>query len=65
MNPQISRKDMLAMVRAMKVYGGSFVVALSECFILADTSNLSKLFTAFPEIVIQYSEMARHLPNED
>jgi hypothetical protein len=51
--------EKLEMIRAMKKYGGSFVVALSECFMLADHNNLRRLCAAFPEYVKQYQEMAR------
>lgn len=46
------------MMRAMRRYGGSFVVALAECFARADSSNFEKLCKAFPEYVEQYLEMA-------
>ena len=53
------RDEMLKMAEAMRLYGGGFVVALSECFILADHNNLQRLYTAFPEYVTQYTEMAK------
>ena len=52
MNPTHDEK--LAMCRAMRVYGGSFVVALAECFIHADSNNLARLYAAFPEYVEEY-----------
>lgn len=55
----LSRDDMLAMVTAMNKYGGSFVQSLSECFILADHENLTRLYAAWPEYVQQYHEMAQ------
>jgi hypothetical protein len=55
----LSHDEMLRMVSAMNRYGGAFVHALSECFILADSDNLVRLLRAFPEYVEQYCEMAR------
>lgn len=50
--------EKLRMVRAMKVYGGGFVKALAECFLLADRYNLQKLCEAFAKYVDQYRDMA-------
>lgn len=60
----MTHDEMLKMVEAMKRYGGSFVVALAECFILADVDNLYRLEMAFPEIVQQYrfSADGRNIP---
>ena len=58
-NQIMSRDDMLYMVDAMLRYGGGFVKALSECFILADRDNLARLYATFPEYVKQYTEMAQ------
>lgn len=49
-----SHDEKLKMVENMRRYGGGFVVALSECFIRADASNLKKLCKAFPEYVDTY-----------
>lgn len=54
----VNHDEKLDMVDAMKRFGGSFVKALAECFILADDLNLAKLEQAFPEYVKQYQEMA-------
>jgi len=62
----MSRSEMLEMVTAMRRYGGSFVVVLSECFLRADNENFQKLCVAFPEYVEQYLEMSRptkHAPD--
>jgi len=56
----ISRDEMLKMTEAMRHYGGSFVVALSECFVLADHDNFQRLYAAFPEYVAKYSDMAKN-----
>lgn len=48
----------LKMVSAMRTYGGSFVQALAECFIRADSENLNRLVTAFPEYVQKYMDFA-------
>ena len=59
MNHKPTRDEMLNMVAAMHKYGGSFVRALSECFILADSDNLTRLYRTFPEYVKQYTGMAQ------
>ena len=51
--------EKLQMVDAMHRYGGSFVIALAECFIRADAHNLDRLYQAFPEIVARYIQIAR------
>ena len=56
----MNHNEKLQMVRAMRRYGGSFVLALSDCFIKADAANLDRLIKAFPEIVAHYSEVAEH-----
>lgn len=48
----------LKMVAAMKIYGGGFISALAECFLLADNNNLDILCGAFPEVVERYSHSA-------
>jgi len=55
----------LKMVRAMRVYGGGFVKALSECFVIADSDNLERLERAFPEYVEKYSEWARKMEEDE
>jgi hypothetical protein len=45
----------------MKVYGGSFASALAECFLLADSENLERLYKAFPELVLKYTTMFKFL----
>ena len=54
----MSHDEMLRMVQAMHRYGGSFVRAISEAFMVADENNLRRLETAFPEIVSKYSALA-------
>ena len=44
----------LDVVTNMKKYGGSFVVALSECIILADINNLRKIADTFIAYIIEY-----------
>lgn len=44
-------------IEAMKKYGGSFVHALSTCFLFADSDNFKKLRHAFPEYWEEYREM--------
>jgi len=54
----MTHDEKLDMVDAMKRFGGSFVKALAECFLMADDDNLVRLERAFPEYVKQYREMA-------
>lgn len=61
----LSHNEKLAMVKAMKFYGGSFVVALSECFIRADSNNLRKLYDTFPEYVEKYREFAAKMKERE
>jgi hypothetical protein len=46
-------------VRAMDLFGGSFVRALSLCFVTADEDNRRRLKAAFPEIWAEYAEHVR------
>lgn len=48
----------LKVVEAMEVYGGSFVMALAECYRHADPINFAKLQNAFPEYWERYEVMA-------
>ncbi len=61
----LEHDEKLKMVKAMRVFGGGFVKALSECFIRADGNNLLRLCDAFPDYVEQYKDMAKHLAKED
>jgi len=54
----MTHDEKLKMIAAMHAYGGSFVEALAECFLRADSDNQERLEQAFPEIVSQYTEMA-------
>ena len=49
--------EKLELVKSMQTYGGSFVVALSECILRADVENLKKLEKAFPEYIEKYKNM--------
>jgi len=55
----------LQMIKAMRIYGGGFVRALAECFLLADSRNLARLTQAFPDYVTKYQELAGGLPPEE
>lgn len=46
-------------IRAMRVYGGSFVQALAELAIHADPENLSRIKKAWPEYWKNYEEMGQ------
>jgi hypothetical protein len=40
----------------MKLFGGSFVKALAECWLRADRGNKTKLEEAFPDYFLEYGE---------
>jgi len=47
------------MIECMQKYGGSFARALAECLLRADPTNYQKLKRAFPEYILEYTEMAK------
>lgn len=51
-------------VKAMRVFGGSFVVALADCMERADESNFAKIKITWPEYMKQYEEMGQKLKQE-
>lgn len=51
------------MITAMDRYGGSFVKALAECFLIADRDNYERLCIAFPEYVEQYLKSTESEPH--
>ncbi len=51
---RMSSGDRKTMYDNMQKYGGSFVVALSECFLRADSNNFAKLCVTFSEYVTKY-----------
>ena len=53
---EIGQDDKLKMIENMEKYGGSFVVALSKCFLIADDIDLKKLLKTFPSYVDRYLE---------
>lgn len=46
--------ERLYTAKAMKKFGGSFVKALGECLLLADSDNVKRLEAAFPEYLEKY-----------
>lgn len=44
-------------LEAMEAYGGSFVVALAQCFRRADPINFKKLKSTFSEYWEEYEKM--------
>jgi len=50
--------EKLKVAKAMRIYGGSFVQALSECIIRADQHNFQKIKNTWPEIWEQYLEIS-------
>ena len=57
--------DKFWMLKAMRMYGGSFVKALGEAWECADYINNAKLVAAFPELIEQYTEIGAHLRRVD
>lgn len=47
----------IATIKAMQVYGGSFVKALANAWQHADEQNSAKIEAAFPEYIEKYSKM--------
>lgn len=58
----MTQDEKLAMVEAMRSYGGNFIRSLAECFLTADPNNLKRLCEAFPDYVQRYREMAEIMP---
>lgn len=57
-------KDTVVIYR-MRRYGGSFVKALAECFLVADATNFKKLKKAFGQYWREYERpMFNGLPKE-
>ena len=52
-------------LRAMHIYGGSFVKCLGEAARHADAENLMKIKTTWPEYWAQYEEMGVRLKKID
>ena len=44
-------------IENMRIFGGSFIKSLAECFSHADPINFRRLKNAFPEYWEQYSKM--------
>jgi len=57
----MNEKQFYYMIMAMERYGGSFVVALADCFRKADAVNFAKLMHAFPEYMKEYSQKGEML----
>lgn len=51
---EMSRDQQLRTAHAMLICGGAFVRSLSLAMTKADTDNLRRIHTAFPELAIQY-----------
>lgn len=50
----MTHDERLITCRAMKQYGGSFVKALSEAWLLADAKNMERIEGAFPDYMAKY-----------
>lgn len=46
-------------VQAMRIYGGSFAEALANLFDRADPENQQIIKDAWPDLWVQYADMAR------
>lgn len=51
---EIVEQNRLKIAKNMRIFGGSFVQALSECVVYADSINLGKLVDAFPHFFKVY-----------
>lgn len=54
-------EEEIQIVEKMKIYGGSFVQALADCFYNADLVNFKKLKKSFPEYWEEYRNF--EIPN--
>ena len=57
----MNETDKFWMLKAMRMYGGSFAKALGKAWECADYINNAKLEEAFPELIEQYTEMGAYL----
>ena len=58
--PTSTRASELETIEAMRKYGGSFVKALAEAAIRADTENLEKIKLAFFETWSRYEQWGKN-----
>ena len=52
-------------VKAMRLWGGSFVKALAECVIAADDENLEKIKRTWPKYWEKYFDLGQGLKEKD
>jgi len=50
---------MAEILEAMRRYGGSFIVAWAQLYIVADVKNQTRLELAFTDEIIRYEEIVR------
>jgi hypothetical protein len=50
----MTRDELLPIIAAMNKYGGSFAKALANAMLLADSENLQRLTSAFPDMIQSY-----------
>ena len=50
----MTHDEKLITIRAMDAYGGSFVKALAQAWLLADEDNCRRIEAAFPEYMQKY-----------
>lgn len=54
-----TRSTDVDVIRAMRIYGGSFVQALGLAALYADTTNLQLIKSTWPQYWNRYAEMAK------
>ena len=52
-------------IQAMRTFGGSFVQALGEAASRADSTNLQRIKTAWPEYWKEYTEHGKYLKQKE
>ncbi len=63
-SPQAEAEDYWTIV-AMRRFGGSFVEALGEAALRADSWNMARLKKAFPDYFHKYAELGATLKKEE
>ena len=57
----ITQEERLTVYRNMRLYGGRFILALSEALIRADKDNVQRIKDAFPEYWEKYLNMEKEV----
>jgi hypothetical protein len=56
----MTRDELLPIMQAMETYGGGFVKKLVQAMYVADSHNLERIVTAFPEIIERYKQFLKN-----